>query len=150
MTSLPVKQAPNNDWFRLSAVVIFAIVGIAKILSASGDAKILAIADPILGLQFGHVMVVVGALELAIAVLCLINRFQGLSTILIAWFATNLLAYRLGLWWIGWRGACKCLGTLMDAIHIPPGVADNIMKVVLAYLFIGSYSILFRQWRANR
>jgi hypothetical protein len=31
-------------------------------------------------------------------------------------------------------------------LHIQPQIADNIMKGVLAYLFIGSYGILFYQW----
>jgi len=31
-----------------------------------------------------------------------------------------------------------------------PRVSDNIMKVVLAYLLIGSYTLLFLNWRQNR
>ena len=31
----------------------------------------------------------------------------------------------------------------MDALHIPPQVADMAMKIILAYLLIGSYATLF-------
>jgi hypothetical protein len=68
----------------------------------------------------------------------------------IAWLATNFFVYRCGLWWMGWHRPCSCMGNLTDALHIRPEVADNIMKVILAYLLIGSYGLLFWQWRANR
>ena len=145
-----MKQAYSNNWFRLSAGAIFAITGSAKIVSAFGSAKILTIVDPVLDLRFGHVMVVIGILELAIASLCLINRFQSLSIILIAWFATDLLAYRFGLWWMGWHMPCHCLGNLTDAIHVSSQAADNVMKVVAAYLLIGSYATLFWLWKEKR
>ena len=146
-----MRQVHGNTWFRLSAGAILAITGSAKIVSAFGGAKILAVADPIWGLQFGYVMVVTGTIEVAIASLCLVKKFQGLSTILIMWLATNLLAYRLGLWWMGWHRPCGCLGNWTDALHVPPDTADNIMKAVLAYLLIGGYGILlYRWWETKR
>ena len=53
---------------------------------------------------------------------------------------------RFGLWWMGWHKPCNCLGNLTDALHLSPQTADNIMKVVLAYLLIGSYGLLFWGW----
>jgi hypothetical protein len=41
------------------------------------------------------------------------------------------------------------MGSLTDTLHISPVVADNIMKVVLAYLLIGSYVTLFWLWRQH-
>ena len=32
-------------------------------------------------------------------------------------------------------------------LHLSDQAADNIMKVILAYLLIGSYGILFWEWR---
>jgi cbb3-type cytochrome oxidase subunit 3 len=39
------------------------------------------------------------------------------------------------------------LGNLTDALHIPPQAADTAMKIILAYLLIGSYATLFWLWR---
>jgi len=57
------------------------------------------------------------------------------------------VVYRLGLWWMHWHRPCSCLGNLTDALHISPQVADNVMKVLLAYLLIGSYGLLiWKRW----
>ncbi|MBI3849679.1 MAG: hypothetical protein HY298_05230 [Verrucomicrobia bacterium] len=43
--------------------------------------------------------------------------------------------------------ADTCLGHLTDALHMSPQTADELMKVILAYLLIGSYALLQYQWR---
>jgi hypothetical protein len=35
-------------------------------------------------------------------------------------------------------------------LHIPPEVADTSLKIILAYLLIGSYGILFSFWWQKR
>lgn len=139
-----------KNLFRLSAGAILAFTGIAKILSALGDAPILQSHDPLLILEFRHLMLAAGALELAIAGFCLFNKSQALSMILVAWLATNLLTYRLGLLWVGWHLPCSCLGRFTDAIHCSPQVADMAMKIILGYLLIGSYASLFWLWRQSK
>jgi hypothetical protein len=69
---------------------------------------------------------------------------------LVAWLATSLLAYRIGLVAVGYHRPCPCLGNLTDALHIPPQIADTAMKIILAYLLIGSYATLFWLWRQHR
>jgi hypothetical protein len=92
-------------------------------------------------------MLAVGMVELVIACVCVFAKARQLALGLIAWLATSFVVYRLGLWWMEWRRPCGCLGNLTDALHISPQTAENITKVILAYLLIGSYSILFWQWR---
>jgi len=86
-------------------------------------------------------------LELIVGAVCLSGRLCVLSQTLVAWLATCLLSYRIGLWSIGWTRPCHCLGNFTDAIHISPAVADAVMKGILAYLIIGSYFILFWSWK---
>ena len=136
--------------FIQSAAVIYAVSGSAKMIGAYGDAKILTVADPILGLQFGHLMFLAGALELTIAGACFSRRRQYQAALMVAWLATNLFAYRLGLRWIGWHHPCPCLGNLTDALHVSPQIADTAMKIILAYLLLGSYSTLFWFWRQRK
>jgi len=108
---------------------------------------VLAVADPIVGIPFRWLLLAVGVLELVIAGVCFFSRNQRLATLLVAWLATNFLVYRLGLWWMGWHRPCGCMGSLTNALHLSEKAADNIMKVVLAYLLIGSYGRLLWQWR---
>lgn len=136
--------------FILSAGAILAITGIAKVWSGLGNSKFLAVVDPIIGIEFGQLMLAVGAAEIVIALVCLFSKRQTLALALVAWISTSFVVYRLGLWWMGWHRPCNCLGNLTDALHISPQVADNIMKGVLAYLLIGSYGILIWQWRERQ
>lgn len=133
--------------FVVSAGMVLLLTGTAKVWSSFGSAKILADADPLLSLQFRYLMFIAGALELAVASVCLFTKFKKLATILVAWLATNLLAYRFCFWRMGWHRPCSCLGNLTDALHIPPQTADMAMKIILAYLLIGSYASLFWLWR---
>lgn len=42
------------------------------------------------------------------------------------------------------------MGSLAAVLHLSDRAADNLMKLVLAYLLIGSYGFLFREWRRGR
>jgi hypothetical protein len=134
-------------WFLFSAGAILAITGIAKVWSGLGSSKFLAVVDPIIGIKFGQLMLLVGAAEIVIAAICFFSRRQTLALGLVAWMSTNFVVYRLGLWWMDWHRPCSCLGNLTDALHISPQTADNIMKVLLAYMLIGSYGLLIWQWQ---
>ena len=139
-----------SKWLVSSWGAVFFITGISKVWSAFDGSKILLMPDPITGLQFRHLMLIIGIVELILFAVCLSWKANTVTRIIIAVFTTNLLAYRLGLWWLGWHSPCDCLGNIIDALHISPQLADNIMKGVLAYLLIGSYGLLIWQWRQGR
>jgi hypothetical protein len=138
------------NWFCFSAGVILAVTGIAKIGSALEGPRIMTSTDPVFGLQLGHLMLAVGILELLVAGICMLKKSGMLRVVLIAWLATNLIMYRLTLWWMNTTPPCGCLGNLTDALHIPPQAADTAMKTILAYLLIGSYATLFWLWKEKR
>jgi hypothetical protein len=129
-------------WFILSAGGVFLVTGFAKIVSASGQARILKTDDPIIGMTFRSLMLLVGNLELIIAVVCLFSKKWKLSLKLVFWMAATFTGYRFGLWWIGWKTPCSCLGNLTDALKVSPQMADLIMKYVLVYLLAGSITLL--------
>jgi len=138
------KAMPGRGSFLPIAGGLLLITGAAKLWSAFGVAKLLATSDPIVGIQFRYLLLAVGVAEAAVAFMCLFTRKTQLATLLVAWLSTGFLLYRLGLWWIKWESPCACLGHLTNALPISPQWADNIMKVVLAYLLGGSYVLLFR------
>src|ERR1022692_2055083 len=101
--SVEIGERPRNHSsinFIISAGAILAITGVAKVWSGLGTAKVLAVADPIIGIQFGHLMLVVGLAEIVVALLCFFGKSQKLALGLVAWLATNFVVYRLGLWWV--------------------------------------------------
>lgn len=144
------KARSHRKLFVLSAGAVLSLTGAAKLCSAFGSARILAISDPLLGLHFRHLMFLVGVLELVIASACFFDKSSERGLVLVSWLTTNVFAYRLALREIGWHRPCHCLGNVTDAIHVSPQLADSVTKGALAYLLIGSYTLLFFLWRRNR
>ncbi len=151
--TVEVSRRPKGlflKYFALSAGVVLSIAGLAKVWTGLGDSQLLVVVDPILGIRFKHLMLLMGVGEIAIALVCFFVQRQTLALGLVAWLSTNFVVYRLGLWWMNWKKPCGCLGNLTDALGISPQAADNIMKVLLAYLLIGSYGLLIWQWRKGK
>jgi len=125
-------------WFVRSVAVLLVISSAAKLISAGGSARVLGTADPILAVSFRNVFLIVGAVELVVALICFFKLNINLQIGSITWLTSSILIYRIALWGIGYHKPCVCLGTLTEALHIQPGTADMAMKGVLAYFLIGS------------
>jgi hypothetical protein len=141
------KIARNLQW---SFGLVLGVTGCAKVVSFFGIERILYLNDPILGIPFRYLLLLVGILEILIAGVCVLSNKPKLSSLLVAFLATNFAIYRLALWFMGWHRPCNCMGNLADAMHIPPQTADAAMKIILAYLLIGSYATLFWFWKQKR
>ncbi len=139
-----------GSWFLTSAGVVLAATGAAKFLSGAGTAPILSLPDPIFGIPFRWLFWIVGGIELTIASVCLLTSRSLLSAELTAWLATAFAVYRLGLLFVAYRKPCPCLGTLVQAIRLPPRAADLAVKAAFAYLLIGSYATLLWLWSKRR
>ena len=145
----PFQAARLVRLFVSTSAIILAISGIAKVYSAFGSSRVLGFADPIFGVRFGNLFLAVGLAEIVVAALCLVDKHLRAAPPVVASLATGFLIYRIGLWGMDWKRPCSCLGILTDQLHISPQLADNFMKVLLAYLFFGSYSLLFWQWKKS-
>lgn len=144
-----MQRKPIN-FFVYSAGVLLALTAIAKFVSSAGDARVLQNPDPILAIPFRHVFWIVGAIELIIALVCFLGKRLGLQAGLVAWLTTSFLVYHVGLVLVGYQKPCPCLGNLTDALPISQQTADTAMKIILAYLLIGSYAALFWLWRQRK
>ena len=122
----------------------------AKIVSSFGNASILQTCDPVTGFHFLNLFRIVATIELIIALVCFFGKQSMLSVGLVAWLSSSFLAYRIFLKLAGYHRPCSCMGNLTDALHIPPQTADTAMKIILAYLLLGSYAALFWLWRQKR
>jgi len=135
--------------FLYLAVLILCLTAMAKLVSAGGNARILSTADPLLGVPNRIVLIGAGVLELVLAGVILFFKNHGIKPYLIAWLASNIVIYRLGLWWGNEAAPCACLGTVTDALPFSPVTIEWMMKGILAYLLIGSYGVLISQWFAG-
>jgi hypothetical protein len=123
---------------------------LAKALSAIGPARALDTLDPLIGIPFRQLLLLVGLAELLVAFFCLFTDKRRFSLLAVAWISTNFLVYRIGLWAVGWHHPCACMGSLAGALHLSDQAADNIMKGILAFMLVGSYLLLFSKWRRSR
>ena len=123
--------------------MVLLLTGLAKLWSAMGEARVLGVRDPLFGLTFRQLMAGVGLVEVLVAGVCLVGRRERQGLVLVGWLAGNFALYRLGLWWLGWKRPCGCLGHLTDALGVSPTVADRVMIGVLAYLVIGAVAGLW-------
>ena len=136
-------------WFVFSTGSILCVIGLAKIISTHGDAKILDLSDPIFKISFRHIMFLTGNLELIISAFCFFGKKIALQIGVLAWLATAFALYRIGLVAVGYHRPCPCLGTLTDTLHISTQAANMIAKIILAYLLIGSCCSLFYLWKRS-
>jgi len=127
--------------FVSSAAVVLLITGAAKIFSAISGGQILENLDPVFGITLYLLFWCAGAIEILASLVCMFGQRLGLKAALVLWLATNFVVYRIGLMWVG--GICGCLGTLAEPLHLSPATVDASMKIVLAYLVIGSVATLF-------
>lgn len=125
------------SWFRYSAATLLWVTALAKLISATGSARILRESDPVLILPLGVILGLVGFLELFVGGLCFYSKKSFLWAGVLVWMSTNFIAYRVALHLAGGRRQCKCLGTITDALHISASTSDLVAKLILAYLFVG-------------
>jgi hypothetical protein len=140
LTSLRSKR------FVLSAVVALLVTGLAKLYAALGAATILAAPDPIFAIPNRLLFIAVGTFELTVAAMCFIGHVKVWSLAFVAWIATALTIYRVGIWSLELRMPCPCLGTLTEMLHLSPKTADAVALILLAYLLVGSYFLLLTEW----
>lgn len=143
------KILEKRRGFLIAAGVILGITGFAKLFTVTGETTLLAVSDPIFGMPFGTLMVIVGLVELVIAGFCLFSSLNTLSTLMVAWIASVFLAYRMGLRVVDWQRPCGCLGNLTDVLGMSPQAAEWLSVGLLGFLLIGSYTFLFLGYKGG-
>jgi len=138
-----IKVMNWAKYFARSSGFLLLMTGIAKLISAGGSAPVLKYLDPVFRLSFREIFIIVGIIEVLIALVCILSRQVQLCCKLVAWMASNFLLYRFCLLWVGYVKPCNCLGSLTASIHLSERTADYLMKFILTYLLFGSYSFLF-------
>ncbi len=95
--------------------------------------------DTLLQINYGILLPVVAAFELAVAAVLILSKSDKLKSLSLLWLSLNFIFYRLGFWWIGLpMEHCKCLGNLSDTLHLNPKMVQSLLQAVVLYFFIGS------------
>lgn len=135
--------------FIVAASVILFSTGVAKIVSAAGNASILGFKDPVFHVSYRSLFCFSGILELFIALGCYLMNDQIARVSTVGWFAVCVATYRLAFHCLGPARWCPCLGTLTDSLHISATMADLLLDGTLAYMIGGSIVILVCHYHAK-
>jgi hypothetical protein len=150
MNAIPNRiQTHLIRFFIGSAAIILLLTGAAKVIGAFTGGDVLQTYDPIFGITYGRLLLLVGVVEIGVGLVCLCVQNPHLATSLVLSLALGFLAYRIGMQWVDSPKFCSCLGTFTGVLHIAPVTADFAMKVVLAYLLVGSGIALFLLWKGK-
>ena len=103
--------------------------------------------DPVFGIPFRSLVLLVGIAEIIFACICLFISKRTLILGLLAWLVFNLAAYRIGLWTMGWPHPYAWVAGLTNGLNFSPRLADLIGSTALAYLFAGSVAMLWLERR---
>lgn len=128
--------------FAYSCGVLLWALSIAKALMVADGSKLLRVADPFFQIPFHYLLWTAVAIEMVVALICCWRFSVGFKVRAIAWLATLFSSYRFGLWWVGYKKPCSCLGSLTAALRVSAEASDIIAMVILAYLLIGSWSLV--------
>lgn len=141
---------PPSQWFLTTCGTILAVTSLAKLISVIGEARVLSRPDPVFWfLTFRQVFFLTGAWEMVVAWVLFFTRLSApAKPTAVLWISATFLIYRLGLWATGYKGECPCLGHVSDWMGVAPGIVDRGMKLILAYLLLGS--VAFLVGRRNR
>ncbi len=121
-------------------------LSLVSLLGTTGSAQDLLLSDPLLGIQLRLAMLITGAMELFVALICLFGHRRGLQTGLIAWLATNFAAYQIGMRWHGSHSQWGCLSSLSATLQIPSNWTGFLMISILGCLLLGAYAVLLWPW----
>lgn len=133
-----------------SVMVLLAATAICKLVSVSGEGRVLSVADPVFRfVTLRQLLLVVSVVELGVAWYLWKGRNPMTKSFLVLWLSALFIAYRLGLWLMHYKG-CSCLGTVTYWLPVSPEVIDGLMKGLLAYFGVGSAVCFYRDIQESR
>jgi len=137
-------------YFILPAGFILLVAALSRFLIVFGNAQVMMLAEPMLGIPLRYAVLLVGGFELAVAYICLFGKRASLQIGLLAWLATNYAVYRIALFTMGYHHQATAIGSLTDPLHMSRGLAGITVGLIPAFLLLGSYAALVWLWLGNR
>jgi hypothetical protein len=144
------RESVFEKWFRGTVVIVLLVTGSLKLITTLGDAENSLIRDPIfLFIRQQHMLIGVGILEIAVALFVTFQRNTLLKLWAILWLCGAFIAYRVGLFLIGFKGNCGCLGKPQSWLYERESKnIDRTLAWILCYMtFFSAFFLLLRYVR---
>jgi hypothetical protein len=137
-------------FFIYSAGGILLAAALERFLVAAGSAQALALPEPVLGIPLRVAVLLVGGLELVVALVCLLGRRTSLQLGWLGWLITNYAVYRIGLLAMHCHLQGTGIGSLTDPLRLSRGTLGLVTSLLPFYLLLGSIAAGFGLWRESR
>ena len=98
---------------RIATAVLLATAA-AKLASAHGQARILSLPDPVLGIEHRYLLIGVGLIELSIGSYLIAGQSGETKSWVLLWIAAVFGSYRLVRWSLNIPEPCPCLGSVLN------------------------------------
>lgn len=134
----------NCPRFVLLIGTILTFTGMANTIGGLAKTQLLEMPDPIFGLPFRCLMLLLGASQLTCVFLCLFTNKQILGLGLAAWLSANFIFYRIGLLTMGWHHSC---GFLIAPLGFSLSATDVILSLSSVLVLTASTSVLWIELR---
>ena len=137
--------------FFRSAALILATTALLKTAGALAGHPVLDAPDPLFH-WFSRRQLAGGAAVFEIILAVALWRMTSAHgrCFLVSWITAVFLAYRVGLWLIGYEGICPCLGATLDAWTGSALAEDRVASGLFVYLLVGSMTTAFILYRRGR
>lgn len=120
--------------------------GLGRFLIALGHAQVLCLPDPAVALPLRWAILIVGGMEIAVALICLFGKSVWLQVAWQAWLASEFLIVYVGLLFSSRGAQGTCIGSLTDPLHLSRGIVGIMVAMCPFYLLFGSYGTLAWLW----
>lgn len=129
---------------------ILLAAALIRFLIATGTSPALALPEPFIGVSIRTAVLVIGGIELVVALFCLFGRWLWLQLGGLALLATGYAVYVLVLLAKGVQVQASCLGSLTDPLRIYRGSTGYALQFLPVGLVLGSYAAGFALWFSSR
>jgi hypothetical protein len=142
----------GTKWIRgfiVSAGGILLAAALIRFLIAVGNAQCLSLPEPLLGIPLRYAVLLVGTIELTVALICLFGRQVVPQIGWLAWLATNFIVYRFALLCMQYHPQGTCIGSLTDPLYITRGATGYLMEFIPFCLVFGNLAAILWLWFSN-
>lgn len=137
-------------WIQRGAVLVLVVSALFKVMGVIAGHPLLQDPDPLLyRLTRGQLALAAAVFEGVVAVGWWRSRQAGWRLFWLTWVTAVFISYRGGLWMVGYRGICPCLGATLNAWTGSALAEDRVAAWLFAYL-VGATSLGMAQWGWRR
>jgi hypothetical protein len=137
-------------FFIQSAGGILLAAALIRFLIAMGNDPMLAMPEPLLGLPIRYAVLLVGGVELVVALICLFGRRLSLQLGCLVLATVIYLVYWIRIFIMHRHPQTTCIGSLTDPLQLARGTPEIIIGLLPFYLLLGSCVAIIWLWWAGR